>query len=139
MLLLHASIMAPVVLMGNVYAMMDTTEATAQVNWFYFHCFKTRSNLFPLPKVSCNATTTCNGHGSCTNDGDCKCDDGFYAADCSGILSLNDPIIKTFFEFWIALSNSWVQCCPKLQWSRNLWTKWSLWMWRRILHGGLFK
>jgi hypothetical protein len=32
MLLLHASIMAPVVLMGNVYAMMDTTEATAQVN-----------------------------------------------------------------------------------------------------------
>ena len=45
--------------------------------------------FFPLPKVPCNATTTCNGHGSCTNDGDCKCDNSFYAADCSGKLSLH--------------------------------------------------
>ena len=54
--------------------------------------------FFPLPKVPCNATTTCNGHGSCTNDGDCNCDNGFYAANCSGKLSLNYPIIKIFFE-----------------------------------------
>ena len=86
-------------MMGNVYATMDTTEVTAQVNWFYFHCLRLEVIFFPLPKVPCDATTTCNGHGSCTNDGGCKCDNGFYAADCSGILSLNDPIIKLFF--WI--------------------------------------
>ena len=55
--------------------------------------------FFLEQKVPCNATITCNGHGSCTDDGDCKCDNGFYTADCSGILSLDDPIIKTFFEF----------------------------------------
>ena len=65
-LLLHALIMAPVVLMGNVYAMMDTTEATAQVNWFYFHCLRLEVIFFPLPKVPCNATTTCSDQGSCT-------------------------------------------------------------------------
>ena len=58
-----------------------------------------RIYIFLEPKVPCNATITCNGHGSCTIDGDCKCDDGFYAADCSGILSLNDPILKIFVEF----------------------------------------
>ena len=46
-------------------------------------------SFFPVPKVPCDATTTCNGHGSCTYDGDCQCDDGFYAANCSGKLSLN--------------------------------------------------
>ena len=61
--------------------------------WHWCHFF------FPLPKVQCDATTTCSGHGSCTNDGDCKCDNGFYTADCSGILSFNDPIIKIFFGF----------------------------------------
>ena len=98
MLLLHALIMAPVVMMGNVYATMDTTEATAQVNWFYFHCLRLEVIFFPLPKVPCNATTTCSDHGSCTNDGYCQCDDGFYAASCSGKLSLNYSIIKIFFE-----------------------------------------
>ena len=44
--------------------------------------------IFPLPKVPCDATTTCNSHGNCTNKGDCECDDGFYAADCSGKISL---------------------------------------------------
>ena len=48
--------------------------------------------------VLCNATTTCNGRGSCTDDGDCKCDNGFYAANCSGKLSLNYPFIKIFSE-----------------------------------------
>ena len=60
--------------------------------------FDTDAIFFPLPKVQCDATTTCSGHGSCTNDGDCKCDNGFYAADCSGKLSLNYSIIKIFFE-----------------------------------------
>ena len=98
MLLLHASIMAPVVMMGNVYATMDTTEVTAQVNWFYFHCLRLEVIFFPLPKVPCNATTTCSDHGSCTNDGNCQCDNGFYTANCSGKLSLNYSIIKIFFE-----------------------------------------
>ena len=53
--------------------------------------------FFPLTKVPCDATTTCNGQGSCTNDGDCICDNGFYAANCSGKLSLNRPIIHIFF------------------------------------------
>ena len=62
--------------------------------------------FFPLPKVPCDATTTCNGHGSCTDEGNCKCDNGFYAANCSGKLSLNCTIIQMFFEilnalFWI--------------------------------------
>ena len=43
--------------------------------------------FFPLLKVPCDDTNTCNGHGSCTYDGDCKCDNGFYAANCSGKLS----------------------------------------------------
>ena len=53
--------------------------------------------FFSLPKVLCDATTTCNDHGSCTDDGNCKCDNGFYAANCSGKLSLNYSIIKMFF------------------------------------------
>ena len=44
--------------------------------------------FFPLPKVPCDATATCNSHGSCTNDGDCECDDNFFAANCSGKISL---------------------------------------------------
>ena len=103
MLLLHALIMAPVVLMGNVYAMMDTTEVTAQVNWFYFHCLRLEVIFFPLPKVPCNATTTCSDHGSCTNDGNCQCDNGFFTANCSGKLSLNYSIIKIFFGILNAL------------------------------------
>ena len=59
--------------------------------------------FFPLPKVPCNATTTCNGHGSCTNNGDCKCDNSFYAADCSGKLSLHYQIIKILFAILNAL------------------------------------
>ena len=53
---------------------------------------------FTLTKDPCDANTTCNGHGSCTNDGDCICDNGFYAANCSGKLSLNCLIIEMFFE-----------------------------------------
>ena len=41
--------------------------------------------------------------GNCTNHGDCQCDKGFYAADCSGKLSLNYSIIKIFFEILNAL------------------------------------
>ena len=52
---------------------------------------------FPLTKVPCNAATTCNGHGSCTDDGNCKCDNGFYAVNCSGKLSLNCLIIEMLF------------------------------------------
>ena len=59
--------------------------------------------FFPLPIVPCNATTTCNGHGNCTDDGNCKCDNGFYAANCSGKLSLHYSIIKIFFGIWNAL------------------------------------
>ena len=59
--------------------------------------------LFPLHKVACNATTTCNSHGSCTDDGNCKCDNGFYAANCSGKLSLHHSIIKIFFGILNAL------------------------------------
>ena len=54
--------------------------------------------FFHLPKVTCDATTTCSGHGSCSIDGDCKCDSGFFAANCSGKLYLNFPIIQIFFE-----------------------------------------
>ena len=73
--------------MGNVYATMDTTAATAQVNWYCFLSLRLEVIFFPLPKVPCNATTTCSDHGSCTNDGNCQCDNGFYAANCSGKLS----------------------------------------------------
>ena len=54
--------------------------------------------IFSFTKVPCNATTTCNSHGSCTDDGSCKCDDGFYAANCSGKLSLKYLIINIVFE-----------------------------------------
>ena len=69
--------------------------------------------IFPLPKVPCNAATTCNGHGSCTNDGYCQCNDGFYAADCSGKLSLNYSIIKIFF--WNFLYFVWIVECDAAQ------------------------
>ena len=59
--------------------------------------------FFPLPKVPCDATTTCNGHGTCTNHGDCQCDNGFYAANCSGKFSFNHSIIKIYFEILNAL------------------------------------
>ena len=90
-------------MMGNVYATMDTIKATAQVNWFYFHCLRLEVIFFPLPKVLCDAINTCNGHGSCTNHGDCQCDNGFYAANCSGKLSLNYSIIKIYFAILNAL------------------------------------
>ena len=69
--------------------------------------------FFPLPKVPCNATTTCNGHGSCTSHGDCQCDDGFYAANCSGKLSLNYSIIKIFFEILNTLFEQLSVMLPK--------------------------
>ena len=56
---------------------------------------------FPLPIVPCDAATTCNGHGSCSNDGHCQCDDGFYAANCSGKLFLNCRSSKYFLKFKI--------------------------------------
>ena len=67
--------------------------------------------FFPLHKVACNATTTCNSHGSCTDDGYCQCDDGFYAANCSGKLSLNYSIIKIFFVKCFA----WIVECDAAQ------------------------
>ena len=60
-------------------------------------------SFFPLPKVPCNATTTCNDHGSCTDDGNCQCDNGFYAANCSGKPSFNYQIMKIYFLILNAL------------------------------------
>ena len=67
-------------------------------------------SFFTLPKVPCDAATTCNGHGSCTNDGDCQCDNGFYAASCSGTFSLIYSIIKIFLKVLNALSDGVCLC-----------------------------
>ena len=48
--------------------------------------------------VECDAAQNCSGQGICGPDGTCQCDNGFYAANCSGKLSLNYSIIKIFFE-----------------------------------------
>ena len=69
--------------------------------------------FFPLPKVPCDATTTCNGRGICTDDGNCKCNSGFYAANCSGKLSLNYSIIKIYFGILNALLKQLSAMLPK--------------------------
>ena len=69
--------------------------------------------FFPLHKVACNATTTCNSHGSCTDDGNCQCDNGFYAANCSGKLffeSFNHPNIFWNFKYF-----AWIVECDAAQ------------------------
>jgi hypothetical protein len=51
--------------------------------------------FFHGPDVTIDPTATCSGHGICTDDGSCKCDNGFFAADCSSkLLNLHNPVIK---------------------------------------------
>ena len=86
--------------MGNVYAMMTTTEVTAQVNldfllfywsnitlkiWFYCIKFFIQCHSFFafFHPVACEAATNCNGHGTCRGNDTCECDSHFFGADCT--------------------------------------------------------
>ena len=95
--------MVPVVMMGHVYAMITTTELTAQVNQYFcysivnsfenvillhskFEVNVTASILFSSFIVACEAATNCSDHGTCRQDGTCECDSQFFTADCASKL-----------------------------------------------------
>ena len=95
-------IMAPVVMMGNVYAMRTTMDLTAQVNQIFysnvnsfekfilllskFEVNVTASILYSSFIVACQAAINCSGHGTCRLDGTCECDTQFFSADCTSNL-----------------------------------------------------